>query len=232
MEEEKAFYFDIISRSSHKIGALLTVIKEGISLVFEETTGKINNSQRKSLSISNRAVNRLVQLMSDLIDFENIVTKKINFRKEKINIYDLINYVCNFFQEELEIKNICLENRLSDSLALVYADRDKTLRAIINLIEDILKFTPAGSKIYIIGTENNSIEVSIRSESIIKNLASCNESSGFDETIESLLKKEKLPLNIIIAKALIESQGGKTRLFRDKNSRNEVIFNIPKYISE
>ncbi len=257
MQEENRFCFDIISYASHKIGSLLTVAKEGISLVSEETTGKINDVQKKSLLSSARAINRLTQLISDLIDLEKIINRKIKFRNEKINLYELIDYVCDYIQVEAGHKQISLENKLSvrlrlptarlrrpdepvfskpaDILSLVYVDRDKTLRSIINLLEYIIKFSFEKSQICITGHDsvNNSntefIEISIKSSRIIKNFINYDNSLSISRDIQTLLKDENINLNLIIAKALIECQGGQIKLLSVEDDKGEIIFSIRKY---
>lgn len=229
MSQKNKFYFDMISRSSHKIGALLTVIKEGISLVLEETAGRINQTQKKSLIFSERAVNRLIQLISDFIDLEKILNQEIRFRKEKVNLYQLLNDICESIKHELSMKNVAFKNKLSPIvLSLVYVDYDKTSRAIANIMEDIIRYTPEGGQIHISGTENNDVEISIKSDSIVKSVV------GYDnllneENIENLLKDNKISFNMVMAKVVIESQGGKINLLSSQNNKNEIIFSIPKY---
>ncbi|MFH1239356.1 MAG: HAMP domain-containing sensor histidine kinase [bacterium] len=229
MPAQDKITFELISRASHRIGALLTVIKEGISLVSEETAGRINTTQQKSLLFSQRAVNRLTQLITDLIDLEKILKQEIKLRKEKVNINELINNVCEVIREEAAVKNISLKNKLSADLAAGYIDRDKTARALINLIEDIIKFTPVGGHIDVSAGENDHIEISVKSSSVVKGIAGYGALPPIDKPIADLLENNKISLNIIIAKALIQSQGGNIKLSRSNENGNEINLDIPKF---
>jgi signal transduction histidine kinase len=229
MPEQDKFNFDMVSRASHRIGALLTVIKEGISIVSEETVGKVNANQKKSLLFSQRAVNRLTQVVTDLIDLEKILVKEIKSRKEKTEPYELVNSLCESMREEAALKDIALINQLTANPGTVYIDRDKISRAMVNLIEDIIKYTPPGGHIYISSAGNDKVEISIKSDNVIKGMFGYTNFPSLEAELKDLLKNNKISLNIIIAKALIETEGGRVKLLKSKDNVNEIIFDIPRY---
>ncbi|MFH1783900.1 MAG: hypothetical protein ABH868_03265 [bacterium] len=229
MSENRKQLFALVSKSSHKIGALLTIIKEGMSLVYGGEEGSVNHAQQRALLIANNAIVRLTHMVSDLIDLEKILSGDIIFRKEETKVYDLISYIGKSIHHELDIKKIAFKNTVSESVCSVYIDRDKTKRAIANILEEMLKVTPEESTITVCAKEEEQVVISLKSESIMKNTPAVFTSDMLKDNIETLLVNDKAHINIIIAKAIIEQQGGHMDLLKEEGNYNHIIFRLPRY---
>lgn len=59
-----------ISRLRHDIRSSLTCVKEGISLVYDGTLGKISRKQKKYLKIAQEGITRVVRLVDKLPKLE------------------------------------------------------------------------------------------------------------------------------------------------------------------
>ena len=139
-----------ISSISHELRTPLTVTKEFISLMLEGHAGPLAEDQRNYLSIANKNILRLTNLIETLLDFSRIESGKglkLNFEQNPL-IAVVEDASMTLFQQ-LEEKRITLENRIDPDTPLVLIDRNRMVEVFINLIGNGIKFTPPGGKITI-----------------------------------------------------------------------------------
>ncbi len=139
-----------ISSVSHELRTPLTVIKEFISLMLEGHAGTLTEDQKEYLSIANKNINRLTNLIETLLDFSRIESGKgLKLRFEPTRLTEVVEDAVMTFSQQLEEKGISIENRLDPETPLVLIDRHRMVEVFINLISNGIKFTPAGGKITI-----------------------------------------------------------------------------------
>lgn len=139
-----------ISSVSHELRTPLTVIKEFISLMLEGHAGTLTEDQKEYLSIANKNINRLTNLIETLLDFSRIESGKgLKLRFEPARLTEVVEDAVMTFSQQLEEKGISIENRLDPETPLVLVDRHRMVEVFINLISNGIKYTPAGGKITI-----------------------------------------------------------------------------------
>jgi signal transduction histidine kinase len=139
-----------ISSVSHELRTPLTVIKEYISLMFEGHLGPVTEDQKEYLGITNKNILRLTNQIETLLDFSRIESGKgLRLRFEPIRLAEVVDEVSMSLSQQLEEKNLHLENRLDPEAPLVLIDRNRIAEVFINLIGNGMKFTPPGGKITI-----------------------------------------------------------------------------------
>jgi signal transduction histidine kinase len=137
-----------ISSVSHELRTPLTVIKEFISLMLEGHLGPVTEDQKEYLGISQKNILRLTNLIENLLDFSRIESGKgLRFRFEPVRLAEVVDEISLSFSQQLNEKNITLENRLDPDGPLVLVDRNRIAEVFVNLIGNGIKFTPSGGKI-------------------------------------------------------------------------------------
>ncbi len=139
-----------ISSVSHELRTPLTVIKEFISLMLEGHGGGLTEDQREYLSIAHKNILRLTNLIDTLLDFSRIESGKgLQLKFEPARLLDVVEDASMTLAHVFEEKRITLENRLDPDIPRVLIDRNRLVEVLINLINNGIKFTPAGGKITI-----------------------------------------------------------------------------------
>ncbi|OGP96286.1 MAG: hypothetical protein A2157_18580 [Deltaproteobacteria bacterium RBG_16_47_11] len=137
-----------ISSVSHELRTPLTVIKEFISLMLEGHVGTLTEDQEEYLGIAKKNIIRLTNLIETLLDFSRIESGKgLKLRYEPIRLTEAVEDAVMTFSQQLEEKNITVENRLDPDIPIVLIDRNRLVEVFINLIGNGIKFTPPGGKI-------------------------------------------------------------------------------------
>jgi len=137
-----------VSSVSHELRTPLTVIKEFISLTLEGYAGPLTEDQKDYLSIANKNILRLTNLIETLLDFSRIESGKgMKLKFEPTPLVKVVEDASMTLSQQLEEKRITLENRIEPDTPLVLIDRNRMVEVFINLIGNGIKFTPPGGKI-------------------------------------------------------------------------------------
>ena len=139
-----------ISSVSHELRTPLTVIKEFISLMLEGHGGAVTEDQREYLTIANKNILRLTNLIETLLDFSRIESGKgLKLKFQPIRLSNVIEDALMTLSQRMEEKGIAFENRLDPDIPLILGDNNRLVEVFINLIGNGIKFTPPGGKITI-----------------------------------------------------------------------------------
>ena len=138
---------EFISTTSHELRTPLAAIKESVMLILDETAGKVNEQQSHFLSIAKRNIDKLTNLISDLLDISKIESGKLKLNKARTDIGTLISATLDSLDMIAKQNKVSIRRELVSGLPVVECDADKITQVLINLAGNSLKFTPAGGTI-------------------------------------------------------------------------------------
>ncbi len=141
---------EFVSVASHELRTPLSAIKNAVQLVLSGKTGEINETQAKFLSMAERNINRLTNILNNLLNLSRIESGKMEFNFQELDLKGVIEFVSNSLKLQAENKSIQLKWDIADPLPSVYGDREKIEQILTNLIGNAIKFTPEGGKVLII----------------------------------------------------------------------------------
>ncbi len=140
---------EFVSVASHELRTPLAAIKNAVQLILSGKTGEINENQTKFLSMAERNINRLTNILSDLLNLSRIESGKIELKFENIDLKNVVDLAASSLRPHAGVKSIQIEVEIPESLPAVYGDQDKIEQILTNLIGNAVKFTPDGGKILI-----------------------------------------------------------------------------------
>jgi len=133
-----------ISTASHELRTPLTAIKEGIAIVADGTAGPLNGEQNDFLDTAKRNVDRLARLINDLLDFQRLEAKRMQFKMEKGDINTIIREISKQMLPAVTSRNLKLTLALDEKLPEIIFDSDKIAQVLTNLISNALGATEKG----------------------------------------------------------------------------------------
>ena len=92
---------------------------------------------------------RLVNLVEDLGQLARADAARAFLDRRPVDLNGCISEMLNLYRMQIDEKPIRLTTRLTGERSTVPADRDKLLQAVRNLIDNSLKYTPAGGTVSI-----------------------------------------------------------------------------------
>ena len=131
---------EFVSVVSHELRTPLTSIRSSITLL---SSGRIDLESSKShrlLEIALNNSNLLVRLINDILDLERIKSGKVTMFKENYDATKVIIDAVEIVQSIADKAQIQLAVRPGS--VLVYADRDRIIQTLTNLISNAIKFSP------------------------------------------------------------------------------------------
>jgi two-component system sensor histidine kinase GlrK len=140
---------DFFSSMSHELRTPLTSIKEGTSLLLEGVAGTITDKQRRLLNILAEESNRLIGLVSSLLDLSKMEAGMTPYSFEPTRLVPLIKKVVEEIGPIAEARKIGVETELDPGLPLLRLDGERMLQALRNIIGNAMKFTPNDGRVSI-----------------------------------------------------------------------------------
>ena len=126
----------------------LIEFKAVVAQLLEQETNNLTDQGRERLAGANQASQRLIALLGELIDIENLQSGSIVLRKAELNPADLINQSIVLLREMALAKG-CEIKIVSATETMIVADFDRLLRVLTNLIANAIKFSDNGAAIAI-----------------------------------------------------------------------------------
>jgi len=144
---------EFISMASHELKTPVTSIKAltQILMMMFEGSGK-NIKALAMLTKMDKQINKLTNLIGDLLDVSKAKAGQLNFNYEKVDFNQLIKEVAADMQ--LTTSRHKIELRLANT-AIVKVDRNRLEQVIINLISNAIKYSPHDERVIITTFNNN-----------------------------------------------------------------------------
>jgi len=140
---------EFVSVASHELRTPLAAIKNSVQLMLSGKTGEINENQVKFLSMAERNINRLTNILNDLLNLSKIESGKIELKFENVELKGLIELTASSLRPQADGKSIQIEVEVPEQIPAVYGDPEKIEQILTNIIGNSIKFTAEGGKILI-----------------------------------------------------------------------------------
>ncbi|PZF71188.1 ATP-binding protein [Taibaiella soli] len=155
---------DFIAVASHELKTLLTSIKAFAELLLERFEHQQEDSNIKMMHKLNMQVDRLAQLIRDLLDTTRISEGRLQLRAEQFHLGSLILERAEEMQHTTAKHQIIFNDVI---LPEIYGDRERIGQVITNLLSNAVKYSPDGGKVEIrMEPENGYIKVLVRDEGV------------------------------------------------------------------
>ncbi len=135
---------EFISMASHELKTPITSIKVFNQLL--EKKFKDDPAAQKYLSRMSRQIDKLTNLVEDLLDMSKIQTGKLALRKEPFALYQLVQEVVETMRVTND-RSIYLNGKTDK---LVEADYDRIGQVLINLISNAIKYSPNKKEVEVV----------------------------------------------------------------------------------
>lgn len=199
-----------VSQASHDLRTPLTAIKGSLDNLTLGVAGELNEKQKKIMLRATRSVDRLTNLINEILDLNRIESGRITLEKSIISLKAIVEQCLQEHGPAAEKRQLLLLGApIADSLNL-YADPSKIERVCGELISNAIKYTPAGGTIQVSLARNGSAAVfKVQDTGIGMTAEECGKIwERFYRTTESQKFAKGSGLGLSIAKELIELHEG------------------------
>ena len=138
---------NFVANISHELRTPLTHVKGYLELLSTGSLGPLSDAQKNALSVSQRAAGRLESLIESLIMFAMAARGEMTLRLTPVNLAAVAGEIVSHSQTKAQDRNVALHADIQSNLPWVQADQEKISWVILQLIDNAIKFTPAGGKV-------------------------------------------------------------------------------------
>jgi signal transduction histidine kinase len=140
---------NFVSNISHELRTPLTHIKGYVELLVTESLGSITEDQRHALHVSQQSTGRLEALIEDLILFSLASRGELSIQHEPVDLRRLVNLAMKACASKAEERDVSLNVMIDEDVPHVQADPQKIAWVMNQLLDNGIKFTPAGGRIVV-----------------------------------------------------------------------------------
>jgi two-component system phosphate regulon sensor histidine kinase PhoR len=217
---------EFVDTVSHDLRAPLTVIKGYATLA--ETTGPVNDKQRVALQKIRLSVGQMTELIDNLLDLGRIEAG-IDVTMSQCQLGSLIRDVALRFRAQAEAKGLTLTVKLPLDLPPVAGDPLLLGQAIANLVDNAIKYTPAGFVHVDAGLAPNEVVIGVRDSGI--GIPPADQSRLFEKFYRvrnrDTIKIHGTGLGLSIVKSIAEQHGGRIWVESVPNEGSSFHLSLP-----
>lgn len=135
-----------LAAMSHELRTPLNAIQGHVQLIELEVHGPISDAQRHALDRVQRNQRHLLTLVNDLLNLSRIESGRVEYHMSAIPLAELVREVSEMIAPQLQAKSLQYDWTVDERL-VVRADRERAAQILINLLDNAVKFTPAGGRV-------------------------------------------------------------------------------------
>lgn len=201
-----------VSMVSHELRIPMTSIRGYTDLLQQGVVGEVNEQQVKFLEVIRNNVERMSALVADLSDISRIETGRLKLELKPLHLSTYIEETLQRLKPKIEEKNQQLSVELEEKLPEVYADANRLVQVLTNLVSNAWKYTPEGGQIRVVARR---VEGVVRVDVVDTGIGIDPKDhekifSQFFRAEDPLVRNEQgWGLGLNVTKSLVELMGGK-----------------------
>ena len=222
---------DFLANVSHEIRTPLNTICGMSEMLLQKELPDSVQEDIQSIQISGRM---LMTVVSDILDFSELLSGKMELEEEAYSITSTINDVINMTSARRGNKPIeLIVDCDADIPCTLYGDEKKLRRVMMNLIDNAIKFTEEGCVCLTVGCRKESyginLMVSVKDTGIGMNEKIQEQLfTGFNQADNGRNRHaEGLGLGLAISKALVQKMGGAITVKSRLGKGTSIRFTVP-----
>jgi PAS domain S-box-containing protein len=149
LEEINLLKNEFISNVSHELRTPLASI-----VGFAETLASDEDLPRELISEFSNIIltegKRLARFIEDILDFSELESGGANLQKEEFNIVTVLKELAKKVEKEFNAQKISFTSLIPDAEIIIFADKEKLIKAFNTIFENTLRFTKSGDNVSLV----------------------------------------------------------------------------------
>ncbi len=142
---------EFLARMSHELRTPLNAIAGHLQLVEMGLHGPVTPAQQEALGRVNRAQRHLLGLINDVLNLARLESRRVEYTLTPVRVSTVVADVRPMVEPQLAAKGIRFVVRSPEDggapPVLVWADREKLVQVLLNLLANAIKFTNEGGEV-------------------------------------------------------------------------------------
>ncbi len=223
---------ELIANISHDLRSPLASIQGYLETVLMKESTLSLEQRRRFLNTVYHNVSMLSRLVNELFELSKLDARQVEPQTEPFSLAELAQDLILEFQPQAEEKRIRLHPPNSPNLPFVYADIGMIERALSNLLENALRYTPEGGDVTVKLTPlENSVQVCVQDNG--QGISPEDLPFIFDRFYRADKSRAKnassAGLGLAIAQKILEAHNSQICVQSEINTGTTFTFELPAY---
>lgn len=140
---------NFLATVSHELRTPLTSIIGYSDMLATGLAGPLNAEQSEFVDTIRNKGDHLLALITSMLDLNQMERGELTIEREPIDACALVHEVAKTLAPQAAKKQISVEVELGDELPSIEADAVRIRQVLLNLVENAVKFSPAGARVVI-----------------------------------------------------------------------------------
>ena len=225
IDHQRAKFFNIVS---HELRTPFTPIRGYIDLLRDGAMGELQPLQKQAIDIIADNLHSALRLLDDLLDLSKLKASGITLSPELMSVKTLIDEVVKSGRAYVENSEIAFVADVANDLPPVHGDKGRLKQVILNLLNNAVKFTDAGSITLLARVEESMIIIGV------KDTGAGLLPEEIPQVFNEFWQSDDIRgtgigtgLGLAISRYLVQAHGGKIWLDSEKGIGTTVSFSLP-----
>jgi signal transduction histidine kinase len=221
---------DFVAAVSHEFRTPLTSLRHLTELLEQ---GAVDSEERRQqyFAVLSSETERLHRMVEGLLEFGRVAAGRREYEFESLDPVELISNVVADFRNEVEPvgRRIAL-NAQSDASRRVRVDREALSRAIRNLLENAVKYSPAQSTVHVdLSGDSGRVAIAVRDEGA--GISRDEQTSIFEQFVRGsaarTLNVKGTGIGLSMVRHIVRAHGGDIRLTSEVGRGSTFVVLLP-----
>lgn len=217
---------EFLSFASHQLRSPLTAIKGYTSMALEGDFGKMPVKIKETMQVIDTSAQNLVTIVNDFLNISRIEQGRMKYDYSDFDIVKVTEEVVKELRPNVEQKGLNFKFIPSVESAVVHADLGKIRQVIGNIVDNAIKYTPAGGIEVSLSRTQNKIKIVIKDTGIGIDQSEINNLFSKFTRAKDAFKTNVTGtgLGLYVAKQMMEAQNGHIWVESEGKNKGSTFF--------
>jgi signal transduction histidine kinase len=139
---------EFLANTSHELRTPLTAILGFLRLVIDGAVAE-PEKQREFLQIAHESAEKLLTIINDVLDLAKIEAGRLEVHRAPVQVHKVLEDIEVLFHHQMKGQGLSFTVERPSNRLVLWADPDRTVQILTNLVSNAIKFTPRGGSITI-----------------------------------------------------------------------------------
>ena len=220
---------DFLANTSHELRNPLHGIINITQSILRNRTNYLDQKIQDDLALQLTIGHHMSQTLGDLLDITRLKEHRIQLQQRNLDIKTVSEAVMDMLRVLIENKSIQMKVDISDDFPAVFADKDRLIQILFNLLHNAVKYTERGEITVTADVKDKMAHIHVTdtgiglNEKLLPSIFEPYEQG--DSSITAI--GGGLGLGLSICKQLVELHGGKLQVISNPNKGSKFTFTLP-----
>lgn len=147
LQEVDALKEQFYATVSHELRSPLTSAREAAHLLKQGGPGPLTEKQDKLVSIIHNSTDRLLRLVSQVLDYSRLSAGLLPIERRWMELDRAARRAVKEVRLQAEERGVAVNYDRSPAPLELFADEDRVVQVLVNLLANAVRFTPAGGSV-------------------------------------------------------------------------------------